>query len=49
MRFEVSVYVRQLLVNPKFEIVGRGEMSFLNALELYESRLDKGYSLTECI
>ena len=42
MRFEVSVYVRQLLLNPKFEIIGRGEMSFLNALELYESRLDKG-------
>lgn len=49
MRFEVSIYVRQLLVNPKFEIIGRGELSFLNALELYESRLDKGYSLTDCI
>ncbi len=24
-------------------------MSFLEALELYESRLDKGYSLTDCI
>ena len=41
MRFEVSVYVRQLLTNPKFEIIGRSEMTFLNALELYESRLDK--------
>ena len=49
MRYEVSKYVRQLLLNPKFEIVGRGEMSFLEALELYESRLDKGYSLTDCI
>jgi predicted nucleic acid-binding protein len=49
MRFEVSGYVRQLLLNPKFEIVGRNEMSFINALELYESRLDKGYSLTDCI
>ncbi len=49
MRFEVSGYVRQLLLNPKFEIVGRGEMSFLIALELYDSRLDKGYSLTDCI
>lgn len=49
MRYEVSTFVRQLLLNPKFEIVGRGEMSFLNALELYESRLDKGYSLTDCI
>ena len=49
MRFEVSTFARQLLLNPKFEIVGRGEMSFLDALELYESRLDKGYSLTDCI
>jgi predicted nucleic acid-binding protein len=49
MRYEVSKYVRQLLLNPKFEIIGRGEMSFLEALELYESRLDKGYSLTDCI
>jgi uncharacterized protein len=49
MRFEVSVFVRQLLLNPKFEITGQSEMSFLNALELYETRLDKGYSLTDCI
>lgn len=49
MRLEVSLYVRQLLINPKFEIIGRNELSFLNALELYESRLDKGYSLTDCI
>ncbi len=49
MRYAVSKYVRQLLLNPKFKVVGRGEMSFLEALELYESRLDKGYSLTDCI
>jgi Predicted nucleic acid-binding protein, contains PIN domain len=49
MRLKVSAFVRALLLNPKFEIVGRTEMSFLDALELYESRLDKGYSLTDCI
>ncbi len=49
MRFEVSTFVRKLLLNPKFEIVGRSEISFLDALELYDSRLDKGYSLTDCI
>ncbi len=49
MRFEVSAFVRKILLNPKFEIIGRSEMSFLDALELYESRLDKGYSLTDCI
>ena len=49
MRLAVAAFVRQLLLNPKFEIIGRSEMSFLAALELYESRLDKGYSLTDCI
>lgn len=48
-RAKVSAFARTLLVNPKLEIIGRGEMTFLNALELYESRLDKGYSLTDCI
>ena len=49
MRFEVATFVRQLLLNPKFEIIGRSEVNFLNGLELYESRLDKSYSLTDCI
>lgn len=49
MRFEVSSFVRKILLNPKFEIVGCVEITFLDALELYESRLDKGYSLTDCI
>lgn len=49
MRFEVSAFARTLLLNPKFKIIGRSEMSFLEGLELYESRLDKGYSLTDCI
>ena len=49
MRLKVSAFARQLLLNPKFEIIGRGEMTFLNALELYESRSDKGYSLTDCV
>jgi len=49
VRLEVSLYVRQLLLNPKFHILARSEVSFLNGLDLYESRLDKGYSLTDCI
>jgi len=48
VRLEVSLYVRQLLLNPKFHIIARNEVSFLNALDLYESRLDKGYRLTDC-
>ena len=34
MRLAVAAFVRQLLLNPKFEIIGRSEMSFLAALEL---------------
>jgi len=32
-----------------FEIVPYTETTLLEGLELYESRLDKGYSLTDCI
>lgn len=49
VRTQVSLYARQLLLNPKFTIIGRNDLSFLEGLELYESRPDKGYSLTECI
>lgn len=34
IRLEVSVYVRQLLLNPKFMIVGRSEISFLSATNI---------------
>ena len=40
---------RSILVDPRIQIVSRTESSLLDALELYESRLDKGYSLTDCI
>jgi uncharacterized protein len=49
MRSMVSAFVRRLLLNAKFEIVGRSDTSLIEALELYESRPDKGYSLTDCI
>lgn len=35
MRLEVSTFVRQILSNPKFDVVGRNEISFLDGLELY--------------
>jgi len=37
------------LLDVRVKVIARNEMTFLNALELYESRLDKGYSLTDCI
>ena len=49
VRTEVSGYTRQLLINPKFAVIARNDLSFLDGLEFYERRPDKGYSLTDCI
>lgn len=48
-RRKVTEFVRDILLNVRIEVFSRSETSFLEALELYESRLDKGYSLTDCI
>ena len=48
-RGKVCRFVRDILLNVRIEVLPRNETSFLEALELYESRLDKGYSLTDCI
>ncbi|HEY2866864.1 MAG TPA: PIN domain-containing protein [Pyrinomonadaceae bacterium] len=49
MRRKAIDVARSVLLDTRFEIVSRTETSFLEALDLYESRLDKGYSLTDCI
>src|SRR5579883_3247081 len=41
--------VRAILINLNIEIVSQTHSSFLDGLALYESRLDKGYSLTDCV
>ena len=48
-RRQVVGFVRDILMDVRVEVRPRTETSFLEALELYESRLDKGYSLTDCI
>lgn len=48
-RKRVAEYVRRLLIDVRIQVVPRDETTFLEALDLYESRLDKGYSLTDCI
>ncbi|MBO1350323.1 MAG: type II toxin-antitoxin system VapC family toxin [Hormoscilla sp. GUM202] len=35
--------------NPTIEVVSHSAELFSAGLELYENRLDKGYSLTDCI
>ncbi len=41
--------MRDALEDADFEVVSYTETTLLEGLELYESRLDKGYSLTDCI
>ena len=48
-RAKVSYFVREILLDVRVKVIARGETTFLEAVELYESRLDKGYSLTDCI
>jgi predicted nucleic acid-binding protein len=37
------------LTNPAIRVVEQSRDSFLAGLDLYQSRPDKGYSLTDCI
>ncbi|MGI8669391.1 MAG: type II toxin-antitoxin system VapC family toxin, partial [Aridibacter sp.] len=46
---KVALFVREILLDVRVQVIPQSETSFLEALELYESRLDKGYSLTDCI
>jgi predicted nucleic acid-binding protein len=48
-RRKISDVVHEILSNDEFTVVEQTRPEFLNGLELYESRLDKGYSLTDCI
>ena len=48
-RAKVSYFVREILLDVRVKVIARGETTFLEAVELYESRLDKGYSLTDCV
>jgi predicted nucleic acid-binding protein len=41
--------VQRLLSEPGYIVVPQSRRSFLEGLELYRSRPDKGYSLTDCI
>ncbi len=41
--------VRAILLNQSVEIVSCSHERILEAIDFYESRLDKGYSLTDCV
>ncbi len=40
----VAHEVEQILLNQKVEIIDQNHAGFLNGFELYQNRLDKGYS-----
>ena len=41
--------VREALTDPNMTVVPQTRQTFLDGLKLYEQRLDKGYSLVDCI
>ncbi len=49
--FKQAAYlvVERLLVNPDVEIVEQTSIVFHDGMSFYRNRLDKGYSLTDCI
>ena len=49
LRREAVGNVREILLNESVEIISCSHERFLEAIDFYESRPDKGYSLTDCI
>ena len=48
-REKVVLNVQSISESPTVEVVSQTPASFHSGLELYRARLDKGYSLTDCI
>ena len=49
LRRSAVATVERLLAEPGYTVIPQSRQSFLAGLELYRSRPDKGYSLTDCI
>jgi predicted nucleic acid-binding protein len=41
--------VRQIVADPQIRVIAQSDQSFQAGFALYQSRLDKKYSLTDCI
>ena len=48
-RKQAALFARMVLDDPPAMVISQTHASFLDGLALYESRLDKHYSLTDCI
>jgi len=49
MRRAAAINVQEILLNKNVSIIPLSHDSFTSGLSLYQARLDKGYSLTDCI
>ena len=49
LRAKAVQLMQGILVNPNVEIAPQSQDSFRAGFQLYQNRLDKGYSLTDCI
>ena len=49
MRQEAAYTARMLMERPNVTVIAQNRMLLLEGLDLYESRVDKEYSLTDCI
>lgn len=49
LRRAAASNVREILLNQNIEVVSSGRDHLLEGLAFYQARLDKGYSLTDCI
>jgi len=49
MRLSVVAFVQSILDDPSIEVRPQSESSFRAGFALYQARLDKKYSLTDCI
>lgn len=48
-RLKAAVAIEIILADPKTEVVSISHELFLQGVKLYKERLDKSYSLTDCI
>ena len=48
-RRQAARFARDILADPHVTVIPQTHAAFLDGLALYESRLDKHYSLTDCI
>ncbi len=49
VRQRTSIAAQEILSNPRIQVVWQTQSLFLAGLDLYKARLDKGYSLTDCV